>query len=113
MLVCIGCITDNARTWFSGYVFELIKKIDCCPSDVLADNGRLTITGEVITAFGKMMSAHRGEVLCTVTTAHVRTTQHACVRAHLHFHAVLWIGYIVAVRQKPGVCVYIYFFFHK
>lgn len=40
-------------------------------SDVLADNGRLTLTGEVITAFGKMMSAHRGEVLCSVTTAQV------------------------------------------
>ncbi|KAM9357182.1 ATP synthase peripheral stalk subunit OSCP, mitochondrial [Symphorus nematophorus] len=37
--------------------------------NVLADNGRLTLTGEVITAFGKMMSAHRGEVICTVTTA--------------------------------------------
>ncbi|XP_013864246.1 ATP synthase peripheral stalk subunit OSCP, mitochondrial [Austrofundulus limnaeus] len=38
--------------------------------NVLADNGRLTITGDVISAFGKMMSAHRGEVICTVTTAH-------------------------------------------
>merc|ERR1712212_869416 len=37
--------------------------------NVLADNGRLPITGDVITAFGKMMSAHRGEVICTVTTA--------------------------------------------
>ncbi|KAM7389642.1 hypothetical protein PAMP_023605 [Pampus punctatissimus] len=37
--------------------------------NVLADNGRLTITGDVITAFGKMMSAHRGEVICSVTTA--------------------------------------------
>nr|XP_061786204.1 ATP synthase subunit O, mitochondrial-like [Nerophis lumbriciformis] len=37
--------------------------------NVLADNGRLTITGDVIAAFGKMMSAHRGEVICTVTTA--------------------------------------------
>ncbi|XP_029368567.1 ATP synthase peripheral stalk subunit OSCP, mitochondrial [Echeneis naucrates] len=36
---------------------------------VLADNGRLTLTGDVITAFGKMMSAHRGEVICSVTTA--------------------------------------------
>ncbi|XP_068596521.1 ATP synthase subunit O, mitochondrial [Brachionichthys hirsutus] len=35
----------------------------------MADNGRLTLTGEVITAFGKMMSAHRGEVTCSVTTA--------------------------------------------
>ncbi|TKS72460.1 ATP synthase subunit O, mitochondrial [Collichthys lucidus] len=37
--------------------------------NVLSDNGRLPITGDVITAFGKMMSAHRGEVICTVTTA--------------------------------------------
>ncbi|XP_053179714.1 ATP synthase subunit O, mitochondrial [Scomber japonicus] len=37
--------------------------------NVLSDNGRLTITGDVITAFGKMMSAHRGEVICSVTTA--------------------------------------------
>ncbi|XP_073343315.1 ATP synthase subunit O, mitochondrial [Pagrus major] len=37
--------------------------------NVLSDNGRLTLTGDVITAFGKMMSAHRGEVLCSVTTA--------------------------------------------
>ncbi|XP_049598637.1 ATP synthase subunit O, mitochondrial [Syngnathus scovelli] len=37
--------------------------------NVLSDNGRLTKTGDVITAFGKMMSAHRGEVICSVTTA--------------------------------------------
>ncbi|XP_037636246.1 ATP synthase subunit O, mitochondrial [Sebastes umbrosus] len=37
--------------------------------NVLSDNGRLRITGDVITAFGKMMSAHRGEVICSVTTA--------------------------------------------
>ncbi|KAF5903098.1 ATP synthase subunit O, mitochondrial, partial [Clarias magur] len=37
--------------------------------NVLADNGRLSLTSEVITAFGKMMSAHRGEVTCSVTTA--------------------------------------------
>ncbi|XP_026214005.1 ATP synthase subunit O, mitochondrial [Anabas testudineus] len=37
--------------------------------NVLADNGRLTLTGDVITAFGKMISAHRGEVICSVTTA--------------------------------------------
>lgn len=45
-------------------------------SDVLADNGRLTLTGDVIAAFGKMMSAHRGEVLCAVTTAQVQTAGH-------------------------------------
>ncbi|XP_034037816.1 ATP synthase subunit O, mitochondrial [Thalassophryne amazonica] len=37
--------------------------------NVLSDNGRLTLTGDVINAFSKMMSAHRGEVLCFVTTA--------------------------------------------
>uniref|UniRef100_A0A1A7XRP9 ATP synthase peripheral stalk subunit OSCP, mitochondrial n=1 Tax=Iconisemion striatum TaxID=60296 RepID=A0A1A7XRP9_9TELE len=37
--------------------------------NVLADNGRLTLTGDVINAFGRMMSAHRGEVICSVTTA--------------------------------------------
>ncbi|XP_037531820.1 ATP synthase subunit O, mitochondrial [Nematolebias whitei] len=37
--------------------------------NVLADNGRLPLTGDVISAFGKMMSAHRGEVICSVTTA--------------------------------------------
>lgn len=42
-----------------------------CFADVLSENGRLTITGDVITAFGKMMSAHRGEVICSVTTAQV------------------------------------------
>ncbi|XP_017279684.1 ATP synthase subunit O, mitochondrial [Kryptolebias marmoratus] len=36
---------------------------------VLAENGRLPLTGDVIGAFGKMMSAHRGEVICSVTTA--------------------------------------------
>lgn len=40
-------------------------------ADVLADNGRLTLTGDVISAYGKMMSAHRGEVICSVTTAQV------------------------------------------
>ncbi|MCJ8732336.1 hypothetical protein PDJAM_G00210090 [Pangasius djambal] len=37
--------------------------------NVLADNGRLSLTSDVITAFGRMMSAHRGEVTCSVTTA--------------------------------------------
>ncbi|XP_061582229.1 ATP synthase subunit O, mitochondrial [Cololabis saira] len=37
--------------------------------NVLADNRRLPLTADVINAFGKMMSAHRGEVLCSVTTA--------------------------------------------
>ncbi|XP_055072212.1 ATP synthase subunit O, mitochondrial [Misgurnus anguillicaudatus] len=36
---------------------------------VLSENGRLTLTPDVIVAFSKMMSAHRGEVTCSVTTA--------------------------------------------
>ncbi|KAM9850206.1 LOW QUALITY PROTEIN: ATP synthase peripheral stalk subunit OSCP, mitochondrial [Aulostomus maculatus] len=37
--------------------------------NVLADNSRLPLTGNIITTFDSMMSAHRGEVICTVTTA--------------------------------------------
>ncbi|XP_056321502.1 ATP synthase subunit O, mitochondrial [Danio aesculapii] len=37
--------------------------------NVLSENGRLTLTPDVIAAFSKMMSAHRGEVTCSVTTA--------------------------------------------
>ncbi|KAM8907996.1 ATP synthase peripheral stalk subunit OSCP, mitochondrial [Spinachia spinachia] len=50
-----------AKAKVSNVTVNLIK--------VLADNGRLPVTGAVIAAFGKMMSAHRGEVICTVTTA--------------------------------------------
>ncbi|XP_056295164.1 ATP synthase subunit O, mitochondrial [Pseudoliparis swirei] len=50
-----------AKDKVSAITLNLIK--------VLSDNGRLTITGDVINAFGKMMSAHRGEVICSVTTA--------------------------------------------
>ncbi|XP_078088908.1 ATP synthase peripheral stalk subunit OSCP, mitochondrial isoform X2 [Mustelus asterias] len=37
--------------------------------NLLAENGRLRQTSDVASAFGKIMSAHRGEVLCSVTTA--------------------------------------------
>uniref|UniRef100_A0A8B9DMZ1 ATP synthase peripheral stalk subunit OSCP, mitochondrial n=1 Tax=Anser cygnoides TaxID=8845 RepID=A0A8B9DMZ1_ANSCY len=37
--------------------------------DLLAENGRLRYTPGIVSAFGKIMSAYRGEVLCTVTTA--------------------------------------------
>uniref|UniRef100_UPI00398E8D62 ATP synthase subunit O, mitochondrial n=1 Tax=Pristiophorus japonicus TaxID=55135 RepID=UPI00398E8D62 len=36
---------------------------------LLAENGRLRQTPDVAVAFSKIMSAHRGEVLCSVTTA--------------------------------------------
>jgi F-type H+-transporting ATPase subunit O len=35
----------------------------------LADNGRLAKVGSILNAFNKIMSAHRGEVMCSVTTA--------------------------------------------
>ncbi|XP_038657537.1 ATP synthase subunit O, mitochondrial [Scyliorhinus canicula] len=38
-------------------------------ANVLAENGRLHQTPNVASAFSKIMSAHRGEVLCSVTTA--------------------------------------------
>ncbi|XP_068122159.1 ATP synthase subunit O, mitochondrial [Hyperolius riggenbachi] len=37
--------------------------------NLLAENGRLRSTADIISAFAKIMSAHRGEVLCSVTTA--------------------------------------------
>ena len=37
----------------------------------MAENGRLSKMNEITAAFGKIMSAHRGEVLCSVTTAKV------------------------------------------
>ncbi|KAJ1113176.1 hypothetical protein NDU88_001431 [Pleurodeles waltl] len=37
--------------------------------NLLAENGRLNNTAEIISSFSKIMSAHRGEVLCSVTTA--------------------------------------------
>ncbi|XP_072115989.1 ATP synthase subunit O, mitochondrial [Mobula birostris] len=37
--------------------------------NLLAENGRLRQTPDVAVAFSKIMSAHRGEVLCSVTTA--------------------------------------------
>ncbi|NXI29880.1 ATPO synthase, partial [Sterrhoptilus dennistouni] len=37
--------------------------------NLLAENGRLRYTPGIVSAFGKIMSAFRGEVVCTVTTA--------------------------------------------
>lgn len=38
----------------------------------LAENNRLRLVSSVVVAFGKLMSAARGEVLCSVTTAKVQ-----------------------------------------
>ena len=40
----------------------------------LAENGRLNKLESVLDSFQKIMSAHRGEVTCSVTTAKVRTS---------------------------------------
>lgn len=70
------------------YLFIILKPtqnlsdISCLRfADVLSDNGRLTLTGDVITAFGKMMSAHRGEVICSVTTAQVENGWSCMIRS--------------------------------
>ncbi|KAM8976992.1 ATP synthase peripheral stalk subunit OSCP, mitochondrial [Pelodytes ibericus] len=37
--------------------------------NLLAENGRLNRSADIISSFAKIMSAHRGEVLCSVTTS--------------------------------------------
>ena len=44
----------------------------------LAENNRLKLIPNVVRAFGKLMSATRGEVLCTVTTAKVCKCYYFC-----------------------------------
>ncbi len=46
-------------------------------AETLADNRRLSKVNGIIKAFGTIMSAHRGEVQCTVTTAKVGSSVHA------------------------------------
>ncbi|KAK9517957.1 hypothetical protein VZT92_023288 [Zoarces viviparus] len=57
------------KTFHNGLAKDKVSAITVNLITVLSDNGRLPITGEVIVAFRKMMSAHRGEVICSVTTA--------------------------------------------
>ncbi|KAL4656597.1 ATP synthase subunit O, mitochondrial [Arapaima gigas] len=57
------------KTFNDALVKEKLSPITINLINVLAENGRLTLTSDVISAFGKMMSAHRGEVICSVTTA--------------------------------------------
>lgn len=40
-------------------------------ADTMADNGRLSKLTDVINLYLELMSAHRGEVICKVTTAKV------------------------------------------
>ncbi|KAG7463704.1 hypothetical protein MATL_G00179460 [Megalops atlanticus] len=57
------------KTFSDALTKEKLSPITVNLINVLAENGRLTLTPDVISAFGKMMSAHRGEVICSVTTA--------------------------------------------
>ena len=41
------------------------------------ENGRIGKMDAVLVAFGKLMAAHRGEVVCTVTTAKVSKSRGA------------------------------------
>ena len=47
----------------------------------LAENNRLRLSGNVIKAYSQIMSAHRKEVTCVVTTAKVTT-----IRSYIHFY---------------------------
>lgn len=42
------------------------------PSGALAENNRLGMSTDVIDAFETLMTAHRGEVTCKITSAEVR-----------------------------------------
>ncbi|KAJ8255550.1 hypothetical protein COCON_G00194140 [Conger conger] len=57
------------KTFSDALTREKLSPITINLINVLAENGRLKLTADVISAFGLMMSAHRGEVTCTVTTA--------------------------------------------
>ncbi|XP_064183752.1 ATP synthase subunit O, mitochondrial [Anguilla rostrata] len=57
------------KTFNDALTREKLSPITINLINVLAENGRLKWTQDVISAFSKMMSAHRGEVTCTVTTA--------------------------------------------
>ncbi len=57
------------------YVFTVCVFHVCiycfCVSAAMAENNRLTKVSSIIRAYDIIMRAHRGEVLCTVTTAKV------------------------------------------
>ncbi|XP_053168694.1 ATP synthase subunit O, mitochondrial isoform X2 [Hemicordylus capensis] len=62
-------IAVKRKTVNDALVKEKMSPITVNLINVLAENGRLRYTPGVISAFGKIMSAYRGEVLCSVTTA--------------------------------------------
>uniref|UniRef100_A0AAJ7SM91 Oligomycin sensitivity conferral protein n=1 Tax=Petromyzon marinus TaxID=7757 RepID=A0AAJ7SM91_PETMA len=57
----VSKLTTNFRAGVSKLTTNFVN--------LLAENGRLSKTRGVLDAFGQLMSAHRGEVSCTITTA--------------------------------------------
>lgn len=66
--------SDITQNFFSTLVelYEHIKLTRVMTSALVAENGRLPKLESISRAFGTLMSAHRGEVICEVSTAKVR-----------------------------------------
>lgn len=65
-------------TWARVFVHVVVNKtITNLMTGLLAENGRLNKLNGIATAFATLMSAHRGEIECGVTTAKVRRLVHS------------------------------------
>lgn len=63
-------------------------------ADTMADNGRLSRLTDVINLYLELMSAHRGEVICKVTTAKVSTLYFQPVYSWvMNYHSELWVNF--------------------
>lgn len=49
----------------------------------MAENGRLSKVNSIIGAFDQIMAAHRGDVVCSVTTAKVCLSVNPCLTSSL------------------------------
>lgn len=74
-------------------------------SGTLAENNRLRLVHNVVIAFGKLMSAARGEVLCSITTAKVCNESllllfHYCTFLQYQVKRAVQIACILEVRGQ-------------
>lgn len=60
--------------------------------DTMADNGRLSKLTDVINLYLELMSAHRGEVICKVTTAKVSIFKQ--VQSFMKYHSELLVNFL-------------------